>query len=144
VSGRNKEAPAARYQHTDYTHLQRPLIPHGISVCLTAPAVFRLTAHASPRRHAEAARALGVDVPTVREADADYVGRALGDRILQLMQTLRVPLGLAACGFGAADLPALVAGTLPQARITRLAHIKNQEAVDAALLEELFRQSMKY
>jgi hypothetical protein len=41
-------------------------------------------------------------------------------------------------------MPALVAGTLPQARITRLAHIKNQEAVDAALLEELFRQSMKY
>ena len=93
------------------------LVPHGMSVILNAPAVFRFTAPASPERHLLAAEALGVDVSTVRAADA---GRALADRITWFMERLRVPNGLKAVGYTSADIPALVQGTLPQHRVTKL------------------------
>jgi len=79
--------------------------------------VFRFTASASPARHLQAAEALGVDVSTVREADA---GRVLADRITWFMERLKVPNGLKAVGYSTADIPALVEGTLPQHRVTKL------------------------
>jgi hydroxyacid-oxoacid transhydrogenase len=94
-----------------------PLVPHGVSVILNAPAVFRFTAAANPERHLQAAEALGADVTGVKAGDA---GRVLADRITWFMQRLRVPNGLAAVGYTRADIPSLVAGTLPQHRVTKL------------------------
>jgi hydroxyacid-oxoacid transhydrogenase len=94
-----------------------PLVPHGLSVILNAPAVFRFTAAASPQRHLEAAAALGAEVAGARETDA---GRILADRITWFMERLGVPNGLRAIGYTAADIPALVEGTLPQHRVTKL------------------------
>src|ERR1700674_3513402 len=68
-----------------------PLVPHGFSVILNAPAVFRFTAAASPDRHLQAAEALGVDVSHCRPDDA---GRVLADRIIWFMRRLGVPNGL--------------------------------------------------
>ena len=73
-----------------------PLVPHGISVILNAPAVFRFTAPAGPQRHLEAAAALGADVEGRRAEDA---GEILADRITWFMQRLRVPNGLSALGY---------------------------------------------
>ena len=63
------------------------LVPHGVSVVLTAPAVFRFTASASPERHLQAAAALGVDISGRRAGDA---GEVLADWLLRLMQDLEV------------------------------------------------------
>ena len=95
----------------------KPIIPHGISVVLNSPAVFRWTASADPARHLEAARLMGADVAGVEECDA---GALLADAIISLMRRLDLPSGLAAIGFGPKDIPALVEGTLPQHRVTKL------------------------
>jgi hydroxyacid-oxoacid transhydrogenase len=95
-----------------------PLVPHGMSVILNAPAVFRFTASANPERHLQAAAALGADVSGARAADA---GRVLADRIVWFMQRLKMPNGLGAIGYSTADIPALVEGTMPQHRVTKLA-----------------------
>ena len=111
VSGkvRNYRAPGYDADHA--------LVPHGFSVILNAPAVFRFTASCGPDRHLEAAAALGADVHNVRNGDA---GRVLADRIVWFMQRLRTPNGLAALGYTSSDIPALVEGTLPQHRVTKL------------------------
>lgn len=93
------------------------IVPHGMSVILNAPAVFRFTAVASPARHLQAAEALGVDVSLVVEADA---GRVLAERITWFMDRLHVPNGLRAVGYTISDIPVLVEGTLPQHRVTKL------------------------
>jgi hydroxyacid-oxoacid transhydrogenase len=111
VSGHVKSYCAPGYI-TDH-----PLVPHGFSVILNAPAVFRFTGSANPVRHLEAAAALGADVSRVRAEDA---GKALADRITWFMQRLNTPNGLRAIGYSSSDIPALVEGTLPQHRVTKL------------------------
>ena len=111
VSGHVRDYRAPGYA-TDHA-----LVPHGMSVILNAPAVFRFTASANPARHLQAAAALGASVAGVREADA---GQVLADRITWFMQRLQVPNGLRAVGYSESDIPALVEGTLPQHRVTKL------------------------
>jgi hydroxyacid-oxoacid transhydrogenase len=111
VSGHVKHFRAPGYP------VDHPLVPHGVSVILNAPAVFRFTAGANPARHLEAAGALGADVSGAKEADA---GGILADRITWFMERLGVPNGLTAVGYTTADIPALVEGTLPQHRVTKL------------------------
>ena len=111
VSGHVKDYRAPGYSAA------HALVPHGVSVILNAPAVFRFTAAASPARHLEAAEALGATVTGVHGADA---GAVLADRITWFMERLRVPNGLRAIGYSSSDIPALVEGTLPQHRVTKL------------------------
>ena len=93
------------------------LVPHGMSVILNAPSVFRFTADANPTRHLQAAEALGADVSRARSQDA---GKILADRITWFMQRLKMPNGLRAIGYSSSDIPTLVEGTLPQHRVTKL------------------------
>lgn len=93
------------------------MVPHGVSVILNAPAVFRYTASAAPERHLKAAEALGADIGRAKLADA---GEILAEQIIRIMQDLGMPNGLSALGYTLADVPALVEGTLPQHRVTKL------------------------
>jgi hydroxyacid-oxoacid transhydrogenase len=112
-----------------------PLVPHGFSVILNAPAVFRYTASASPERHLVAAEALGADVSRCRKEDA---GRVLADRISWFMQRLKAPENLRAVGYTSADIAKLVEGTLAQERLTKL----SPRAVNAEIVARLFEDSM--
>src|ERR1700730_8117052 len=94
-----------------------PLIPHGLSGILNAPAVFPFTAPSSPERHLRTAEALGVD--TARRGPDD-AGPVLADRIAWFIERLRVPSGLREVGYTSSDIPALVEGTLLQRRLTTL------------------------
>jgi len=104
------------YRAEDYP-VDHPLVPHGFSVVLNAPAVFRYTASASPERHLEAAQALGVDIARCQKEDA---GRILAERITWFIERLKLPNGLRAIGYSSSDIPALVEGTVPQHRVTKL------------------------
>lgn len=94
-----------------------PMVPHGISVILNAPSVFRFTAPACPRRHLEAAAALGADTEGVPLAEA---GEVLAQTITSFMRRLGTPSGLEQVGYSEADIPELVKGTLPQHRVTKI------------------------
>ena len=112
-----------------------PMIPHGMSVILTAPAVFRFTAAANPERHLDAARLMGVNVSAARAEDA---GDLLAGAIITLLRKTAMPNGLKAVGFGPEDVDQLVAGTLPQHRVTKL----SPRAANADDLKQLFLDSM--
>ncbi len=127
VSGHVKTYRAPGY---DVPHA---LVPHGFSVILNAPAVFRFTASASPARHLEAAEALGANVTGVRAEDA---GKLLADRITWFMRELNTPNGLRAIGYSSSDIPALVEGTLPQHRVTKLSPRPAGPEELSALFEE--------
>jgi hydroxyacid-oxoacid transhydrogenase len=60
---------------------------------------------------------LGVDVSGAKLADA---GNILADAVVQVMRQLNIPNGLSAVGYTRDDVPALVEGTLPQHRVTKL------------------------
>jgi hydroxyacid-oxoacid transhydrogenase len=113
----------------------RPLIPHGMSVILNAPAAFRFTALADPDRHLEAARLLGVNVSG---ALADDAGEILAQAIITLMKRTGMPNGLKAVGYGPDDVDALVAGTIVQHRVTKLSPRPASEAD----LKKIFLDSM--
>ncbi|MCB0085711.1 MAG: iron-containing alcohol dehydrogenase, partial [Caldilineaceae bacterium] len=123
----------------DYTppgyRSDHPIVPHGMSVILNAPAVFRFTAPTNPELHLYAASLMGVDTRGAAPADA---GDLLAGAIVDIMQKTGMPNGLSAVGFGEADIDKLVQGTLPQHRVTKL----SPRPASADDLRQLFQDSM--
>ena len=114
-----------------------PLVPHGVAVIVNAPAVFRFTAGSSPQRHLEAAAVLGADTAG---AGAEEAGDLLAGCIVDYMRRLDIPNGLRALGYDAGDIPALVEGTLPQHRVTKL----SPRAAGETELRQLFEEALEY
>jgi len=106
-------AMVRNYRPEGYPPANYPLVPHGIAVILTAPAVVRFTAPACPDRHLQVAEILGAEVSRAKPEDA---GKILSDKIIALMQRLKLPNGTHAVGFTREDTPLMVKGALRQQR----------------------------
>jgi len=123
------------YVAPDYPD-DHPFVPHGMSVVLNAPAVFRFTASANPEKHLIAAELMGADISGAKNEDA---GDLLANAFIDMMQRVGMPNGLAAVGYGPEDIEDLVAGTLPQHRVTKL----SSRQASAEDLTQLFMESLK-
>ncbi|KAJ2991839.1 hypothetical protein HDV02_003462 [Globomyces sp. JEL0801] len=128
ISGLSKQ-----YRHPGYK-TDHALVPHGISVALSSPAVFKFTAPTNPERHLECAQAFGVDTTNVRREDA---GLVLSDAIRKFLHSIDVPNGISSLGLDKSIIDQMVLGTLPQHRVTKMA----PSPVGAEELEKLFEES---
>ena len=124
------------FQPDGYPKIE-PIVPHGMSVIVNSPSVFRRTSSLDPQRHREAAGWLGADISDVSDDDA---GAALADQIIALMKATNMPNGLLGVGYEAADIDELVAGSLPQRRLLDNAPIE----IDKVVLTELYEGALSY
>ena len=99
------------FRPKDYPDAE-PMVPHGMSVSLTAPEAFRFTFEASPERHLRAAELL--DPGGDRPADA---AEFLPSVLIGLMRDIGIPNGIGAVGYGSGDIDGLVEGTMKQQRL---------------------------
>jgi hydroxyacid-oxoacid transhydrogenase len=106
IAGRVKDFHPADYPDDE------PMIPHGMSVSLTAPEAFRFTFDASPDRHRAAARLLDPRADEPNDA-AEYLPSVL----TSLMRDIGIPDGIGAVGYDEGDIPDLVQGTMKQQRL---------------------------
>jgi alcohol dehydrogenase class IV len=120
------------FRPPDYPQAE-PMVPHGMSVALTAPEAFRFTFAADPARHVRAAELLAPD--TERPADlADLLPQVLAT----LMRDIGLPNGIAGVGYHEDDVDDLVAGAMQQQRLLATC----PRPVGAADLAGIFRRSL--
>jgi alcohol dehydrogenase class IV len=110
IAGRVKNYRPAGYPDAE------PMIPHGMSVALTAPEAFQFTFDAQPDRHVRAARLLD----PLLEPPNDPA-RHLPTALLHLMRDIGLPSGLGEVGYQESDIPDLVDGALKQQRLLAIA-----------------------
>jgi alcohol dehydrogenase class IV len=128
IAGRVREFRPAGYPPAE------SLVPHGMSVSLTAPEAFRFTFDASPERHLRAARLLAP-----QGVDSDDPREALPAALLSVMRDVGIPNGIGAVGFAEADVDDLVDGAMKQQRLLATA----PRAVTADDLAGIFHRSIE-
>jgi alcohol dehydrogenase class IV len=106
IAGRVRE-----FHPKDYP-ADEPMVPHGMSVALTAPEAFRFTFDATPERHLRAARLLAPNVDEPNDP-REFLPRVLAD----VMRDIDIPNGVGAVGYGTGDIPDLVEGAMKQQRL---------------------------
>ena len=93
-----------------------PMVPHGMSVIVNAPSVFRFTADACPDRHLHGAELLGADTRGAGDADA---GEVLAKQLIKLMKDTNIPNGVGGVGYDRSDIAALAEGAWLQQRLVK-------------------------
>jgi alcohol dehydrogenase class IV len=117
-----------------------PMVPHGMSVIVNAPSVFRHTAASNPERHLAAAAWLGADTAGVKPGAAGEAGEVLAGRLVEMMRAARMPNGIGGVGYTEGDLDALAGGAHVQQRLLQNAPREMSQPV----LTELFRRAIRY
>ena len=115
-----------------------PLVPHGISVVVNAPSVFRATAATSPERHLAAAQALGADDARRRAGRRGGHSRAGARRDDARDRRTARDVGRWATARGTST--ALARGAIVQKRLVDNAPMP----VDDEGMQALFRGAMSY
>ncbi|MGH3463855.1 MAG: hydroxyacid-oxoacid transhydrogenase [Kribbellaceae bacterium] len=128
IAGRVKD-----FRPKDYA-VDEPMVPHGMSVSLTAPEAFRFTFEASPERHLRAAQLLEPDADRPRD-DVDLLPGVL----TRLMNDIGIPNGISAVGYDESEVDDLVEGSLKQQRLLTT----SPRPVDADALAGIFRRSVE-
>jgi len=114
-----------------------PFVPHGISVIVNAPAIFRYTAEAAPERHLQGARFLLADD---KGATLDDAGEVLANRLIELMRATHMPNGLSGVGFDKSNVQALANSSSRQGRAIANAP-RDSNLVD---LENMYANAISY
>src|SRR5438552_1433067 len=91
-----------------------PIIPHGLSVVITAPSTFRWTYAVSSERHLHAAQLLGANLNGITMAEMPEV---LPRTLISLLRDTGLANGLHVLGYIEEDVSMLVEGTLKQQRL---------------------------
>lgn len=112
------------------------IVPHGMSVILNAPSVFRLTGPHAPERHLSAYACLG----GTHDAGPAEAGDAVAEHLIGMMKATGIPNGLKGVGYSARDLDKLTDGAFPQKRLLGLAPC----AVEREDLYKLFEGALSY
>ncbi|MFN2451266.1 MAG: hydroxyacid-oxoacid transhydrogenase [Candidatus Dormibacteria bacterium] len=106
IAGRVKSYTPSGYPQ------EEPMVPHGQSVSLTAPAAFRFTFSSQPERHLRAAELVAPQLEQSSEP-SERLPRA----VIELMRDIDIPSGIGEVGYGQEDIPDLVGGTMQQQRL---------------------------
>jgi hydroxyacid-oxoacid transhydrogenase len=128
IAGRVKDFHAKDYPSDE------PMVPHGMSVALTAAAAFRFTFDAAPDRHLRAAQLLAPNAEPTADA-AEQLPAALID----LMRDIDIPNGVGAVGYSESDIADLVDGTMKQQRLLATC----PKPVTADDIADVFTRSME-
>ncbi len=114
-----------------------PLVPHGISVIVNAPAAFRFTGSANHKRHLEAGQLLGADIDDASPVEA---GEVLSEQLENMMRVTDMPNGISEVGYDDTDIPDLADGAFMQQRLL------GNAPCDVTLenLEQMYSEAIRY
>jgi hydroxyacid-oxoacid transhydrogenase len=115
--------------------VDEPLMPHGLSTALTAPACFRFTAPTNLEKHARIAALLGASTEGLSASEA---AEKLPAAITRLLRDVGCPNGLSAVGYAETDLDKMVEGGWKQQRLL----VGSPRPVTRADLRHILEESM--
>lgn len=116
---------------------EEAMVPHGMSVIVNAPAVFRFNAPACPQRHIHGAACLGADV---RNAAPEDAGEIVAKQLIAMMKASGIPNGIGGVGYREQDIEALTSGAWAQQRLITNA----AREVQRSDLSDIFRGALSY
>ena len=118
------------YQASGY---KKCFVPHGFSVIVTAPAVFRFTYDVDPEKHIKAAELLKgsvIDNPSPE---------SLSYELIKLMKEVGAPSGIKELGYVEQDISKIIKGAMKQQRLLSIA----PKEVSENDLNQILIQSME-
>jgi len=117
------------YQASGY---KKCFVPHGLSVIVTAPAVFRFTYDVDPEKHIKAAELLKgsvIDNPSPE---------SLSYELIKLMKQVGAPSGIKELGYEKQDIPEIIKGAMKQQRLLAIAPINvNENDLNQILIQSM-------